>query len=164
MTDWAKLRSLGVAPPAMDTLSSYGSMQGWGGPAIAMPIDTGALQNVGSALPAAAPGLLSGIGDWFNNSGVLGKTMADGTKLEGWGGKALNALQGIGNIYMGMKNYGLARDSFDQAKKEFDMNWGAQQKTVNAQLEDRQRARVASNPGAYQSVSDYMRQNRIGGA
>ena len=33
--------------------------------------------------------------------------------------------------------------------------------TLNTQMEDRQRARVASNPTAYQSVGDYMNKNGL---
>ena len=39
-----------------------------------------------------------------------------------------------------------------QNKREFELNYAAQKQTTNASLEDRQRARVASNAGAYQSA------------
>lgn len=92
--------------------------------------------------------------------GFLGKT-ENGVTTQGWGGMALGAAQGIGNAWMGMKQYGLAKDQLAQSKKQFDLNFGAQRKTTNAALEDRQAARVASNPGAYQSVSEYMKKNGI---
>jgi hypothetical protein len=63
--------------------------------------------------------------------------------------------------FMGMQQYGLAKKTLEESKRQYDQNYSAQRQTVNTQLEDRQRARVASNPGAYQSVSDYMSQNRI---
>lgn len=63
---------------------------------------------------------------------------------------------------LGMQQYGLAKDQFSEAKKQYDQNYNAQVKTTNTALEDRQRARVASNPGAYQSVSDYLTQNKVG--
>lgn len=96
-------------------------------------------------------------GDWsaFMDS-MMGTTNKDGIKSEGWGGLALNAVSGIGSAWMGNEKLKLARDTLDQQKKEFDMNWGAQRSTTNASLEDRQRARIASNSGAYQSVGDYM--------
>ncbi len=62
-----------------------------------------------------------------------------------------------------MKQYNLAKDTLNENKRQFGLNWDAQKATVNSQLEDRQRARVASNPSAYQSVSAYMDQNRIKG-
>jgi outer membrane murein-binding lipoprotein Lpp len=62
---------------------------------------------------------------------------------------------------MGMKQYGLAKDTLAANKAQFERNFEAQRRTTNAALEDRQRARVASNPGAYQSVGDYMDQNQV---
>lgn len=76
---------------------------------------------------------------------------------QGWGGMALGVGQGLANAYMGMKQYGLAKDTFNQNKLQFEKNLANQTKLTNSQLEDRQAARVASNPGGYQSVSDYMK-------
>lgn len=85
-----------------------------------------------------------------------------GTKDKpGVGGLALGAIGGLGNAYMGMQQYGLAKDSLKQSKQQFAMNYDAQRQTTNSALEDRQRARVASNSGAYESVGDYMDKNRI---
>lgn len=83
------------------------------------------------------------------------------TGAVGWGGLALGAAQGLGNAWMGMKQYGLAQDAFKENKRQFNINYAAQKQLTNSQLEDRQRARVASNAGAYQSVGDYMNQNGI---
>ncbi len=92
---------------------------------------------------------------------VLGYTDQNGNQQQGWGGLALGAASALGNSYMGMKQYGLAKDALKQQQRQFDINFGAQRQMVNSQLEDRQRARVASNPEAYQSVGEYMNQNRI---
>jgi hypothetical protein len=119
------------------------------------------LQNVNLAAGTAAPSVMGGVGDWFNNSGFFGSTAADGTKTQGWGGTAIGVAQGLGNAFLGMKQYGLAKDQLAFGKEQFNKNYAAQQKTTNAAFEDRQRARVASNPGAYQSVGDYMKQNGI---
>ena len=62
-----------------------------------------------------------------------------------------------------MKNYGLMKDQLAFSKDSFAKNYEAQRTTTNASLQDRQAARVASNPGAYQSVSDYMAKNGIKG-
>ena len=48
-------------------------------------------------------------------------------------------------------------DQLKESKRQFDINYGMQKKAFNNQLEDRQRARVASNAGAYESVADYMK-------
>lgn len=85
----------------------------------------------------------------------------NGMTSGGWGSAGLGVAQGLGSAYMGMKQYGLAKNSLEESKKQFNLNYDAQRKTTNAALEDRQAARVASNPGAYQSVGDYMKKNGI---
>ena len=94
-------------------------------------------------------------GGLFDN--FFDTTDANGIKTQGWGGLALSGLQGLGNSYMGMKQYGLAEDALKEQKRQFNINYEAQRKMTNAQLSDRQRARVASNPGAYESEVDYMK-------
>lgn len=75
--------------------------------------------------------------------------------------QGMQTLTGLGNLYMGMKQYGLARDSFGESKRQYNQNYAAQRTLTNSRMEDRQRARVASNPGAYQSVGSYMQKNQI---
>jgi hypothetical protein len=134
---------------------AYPAMANWGMdapaavPAFNTPVELPAFQ-----AGATAPG-----SSLF--SGFFGSTAADGTKTQGWGGTALGVAQGLGNAYLGMKQYGLAKDTLAENKRQFALNFGAQQKTTNAHLMDRQNARVASNPGAYQSVGDYMAKNGI---
>lgn len=114
---------------------------------------------------------LGGFGDFtgqINAAGATGqpdlfswKSFLGDTKNPGWGGLALGGAQTLGNLFMGMKQYGLAKDTLANNKAQFERNFAAQRQTTNASLEDRQRSRVASNPGAYQSVGDYMTQNRV---
>ena len=96
---------------------------------------------------------------------MLGKTTVDknGAQIrdQGWGMPALQAATGAFNAWMGMKNYGLAKRQLAENQQQFGLNFDAQRTTTNSQLEDRQRARVASNAGAYQSVGEYMGQNGI---
>lgn len=87
---------------------------------------------------------------------MLGYEGANGY-VPGWGGMALSAASGIGQSLMSMKQYGLMEDQLKEQKRQFDINYAMQKKAFNSQVEDRQRARVASNPGAYESVSDYMK-------
>ena len=112
--------------------------------------------NTGYA-PGTTPGWLQSMRDW----GVLGSTDKNGLQQQGWGGLALGAAQGLGSLYLGMKQYELAKDTLANNKAQFERNFAAQKQTTNASLEDRQRARVASNSGAYQSVGDYMAQNGV---
>jgi hypothetical protein len=73
----------------------------------------------------------------------------------------MSGAQSLGNLWMGMQQYGLAKDTFNENKRQFGLNYDAQRKSTNSRLEDRQAARVASNPGAYQSISEYMKKNGI---
>lgn len=151
-----------VYQPSMDWLngSDYSSLANYAPPPTLAAPDLGALSTVQAG---ASPSVLGGIGDWFNNSGILGKTLGDGTKVQGWGSPALGAASGLLNGYLGFQQLKLAKDAAAQNKRQFEMNYAAQTKTTNAALEDRQRARVASNSSAYQSVGDYMKQYGIGG-
>ena len=106
------------------------------------------------------PGVMQQFGDWIKNSGFLNSTK-EGVTTQGWGAPALGVASGLTNAWMGMKQYDLAKDQLSASKEQFNKNFGAQQKTTNAALADRQAARVASNPGAYTSVSDYMKQYGI---
>lgn len=114
--------------------------------------------NAGGSGPAAAPGWLQSMRDW----GVLGQTDKNGIYQQGWGGLALGAAQGLGQLYLGMQQYNLAKDSLAASKAQFERNFANQVKTTNTNLEDRQRARVASNGAAYESVDSYMNKNRVG--
>ncbi len=113
----------------------------------------------------ATPGfnpVASGGGGIASNSSFWGSMLGNPkTGAQGWGGLALGAASALGNSWMGKKHYGLAKDSLKDHQRQYNQNYAAQRQTLNTQLEDRQRARVASNPGAYQSVGEYMDQNRI---
>ena len=97
-------------------------------------------------------GKAPGVDPW-SLQGILGP--------EGWGKNALGALHGLGSFYMGMKQYGLAKDTFNEQKRQFQMNYDAQRDSTNTRLADRQAARYSSDPTFYKSPSAYMDQNRI---
>lgn len=95
--------------------------------------------------------------------GMLGYTNNEtGMTNGGWGAPAMGAIGSIGNAFMGMKQYGLAKDQLAESKRQFDKNFAAQKKMTNTRLRDRQRARVASSSsGAYQDVDKYMKKNGV---
>lgn len=120
-----------------------------------------------SGMQAAGGGVFQGISDiwggdgFFGRNSVLGGTDDRGVVTKGWAPVALGIGQAIMGGIQGQRTQKLAESQFKEGKRQFDLNYGAQRQGINTQLEDRQRARVASNPGAYQSVSEYMDKNRI---
>lgn len=122
----------------------------FGAPTEMGPYNTGAVTN----------GLGGDFAKYLEGNGFMDKMI--GTKDKpGWGGFALGALNAGSNIFFGMKQYGLAKQTLAENKRQFQLNYDAQKQTTNTALEDRQRARVASNAGAYQSVGDYMKENGV---
>lgn len=111
---------------------------------------TAASTSTAAAETPSAGGFLSGLWD-----SMFDKKVGD-TTTQGWLSPALGVAQGLGNAYMGMKQFGLAEDALKEQQRQFNMNYQAQRNMTNSMLEDRQRSRVAANPGAYQSVGDYM--------
>jgi len=149
----------------LESLLSYGkNLMGGGAPAVAtpVPVDYSTVAPVDWLTQVQQqPGFNPLITDPSFMQGLTGYTNTDGTKVNGWGGLALGAGQGLANAWMGMQQYGLAKDTLAENKRQFNANYGAQRDTLNTQMEDRQRARVASNAGAYESVGAYMDKNRI---
>lgn len=72
---------------------------------------------------------------------------------------------GLGNGllsgYLGFQNLAMAKDQARQAQSNWNKQWGANVKSTNAALADRQKARIASNPNAYESVDAYMKKYGI---
>lgn len=95
--------------------------------------------------------------DW----GVTGGKDANGNAFNGWGGLAFGAAQGIANWMGARDTYALQKKSVDASIANANENMRINKSRLNDDLESRQIARVASNPGAYQSVGDYMKVNRV---
>lgn len=121
-------------------------------------------------IPGGVPGLdlaspagvtAGGAPNWSMWDRLFGAEDGQGNMIGGAVLPTVQTLTGLGNLWLGKESYDLAKDSFKENKRQFGMNFDAQRRTTNAELRDRQRARVASNPGAYQSVGDYMDQNGV---
>ena len=144
--------------------NAWSGMQNYGNPGLVAPANFGTMDFMNTApvvglngttpIMGNAVGGGGGLGGFFD--GFLGKN-----GQQGWGNLALGALQGIGGAYMGMKQYGLAKDALAQSQAQFDKNYNAQRQSINTQMEDRQRARVAATDGRAESVDSYMDRNRI---
>ena len=71
----------------------------------------------------------------------------NGTKVNGVGGTALGVLQGLGSAYMGMRQYGLAKDQLAFSKDAFNKNYALQKSTMQGRVDGKARARYAADPG-----------------
>lgn len=101
-------------------------------------------------------------GSWFSRQSMFGgMDQQTGMQMNGWAPTALTAASSLMGGYLGLKQYGLAKKQLGESKRQFNKNFEAQRSSVNTRLEDRQKARVASNPDAYQSVGDYMKKHGV---
>jgi len=161
-TPWSNFGSFFTGPQANSAAPNGSSIAGYrgvdlsgftpGGSAPALE-NVPALNVAGTDVPVGDPNFMQS---------MLGYTNKDtGVHQQGWGGMAISGLSALGNAYMGMKQYGLAKEQFAESKRQYNQNYAAQRTLTNSQLEDRQRARVASNAGAYESVGSYMNRNGV---
>jgi hypothetical protein len=98
---------------------------------------------------------------WNSMGSIFGRINPETNSWEnGWGGQAVGAASALGQTFLGFKSYQMAQKQFKQNKKEFAMNWEANKRITNANLSDRQNARVAANSNA-QDTKSYMQQNGI---
>lgn len=166
MYDWG-------APLNLNTGNNWGmlpqfqSIAGYGMPSSEVPDFSNGITSMGGPAGAigsvgdASPGAIVGFEPTFMQQ-LMGYTdTTNGMKVNGLAGPAMGLISGGLGAFMGMKQYGLAKEALAQSKRQFNLNYAAQKQTTNAALEDRQRARNASNPGAYQATDDYMAQYGI---
>ena len=98
--------------------------------------------------PTAVPGFADKLRD-FNSQ--YGSTITGG----------LQAAGGLWGAYNGMQQTKLAKQQMANSLNQWNKNYANQVSSYNTRLEDRQRARVGSNPNAYESVDSYMQKNRL---
>ena len=91
---------------------------------------------------------------WWDSAFGNSKTGAGG-----WVPSAIAGATGIFNGWLGMKQYGLARNQFKESKRQFNLNFDAQKKLTNSQLEAQHSALIASagsGGSKYRSVGEHM--------
>jgi hypothetical protein len=101
----------------------------------------------------ATPNLTGGMGGGGGSG--RGWTWLNTRDQQGVLGPALAGAQALGSLYMGMKQYGVAKDQLAFQKDSFNKQFDANRSLTNSRLEDRQARRVLENPNAT-SVADYM--------
>lgn len=143
-----------MQPNGFDSLSQYGAgMNLYNTNPYVVP---GTAVNLAFAPLSGLNGTPAGSSDWLSLDGMVGNA-----GQPGWGGLALELGQGLLSGYLGLQKLGMAKKAFAENQRQFNLNYDAQRRTTNAALEDRQRARLASNPGAYESVGTYMDRNGV---
>lgn len=123
-------------------LNFNGNMQGLG----ANPTYT----SVGTALGMDMPSYSQG-SNWFSNAGNWASQNADLLKA------GIGLVTGGLGAWNGFQQNKLMKESMAQQAGQFREQMNLSKQNINRNLEDRQRARVASNPNAYESVDSYMK-------
>lgn len=163
-------------------LNALGSMVGWGNQAAPQAVNprTGAMDPM-AEIRAMLEGRMGDFRELANSElgtnllpppvaqapqfslgqRLFGGAAADGSRTLGAVPQLIQGGAALGNLYMGMKNYGLAKDSLKESRRQFDMNYGNQRDGLNTYMEDRQNARIAASPGQHEDTSSYMDRNRI---
>lgn len=136
------------------------------------PTDIARMQdlNVGGTASLANIARYSGLGDAMNVGwNRFSDALSNSKFAKAYGdmpftdkvNAGIGVLGTLGGLYNGWNSNKLMKDQLNFQKQAFNKQYQASVNQYNTQLEDRQRARVASNPNAYQSVSSYMDQNRV---
>lgn len=125
---------------------------------VVTPVNTGWFSEAFGGFDTAMKGINQKFQDWGVTGGKDAKT---GNTFNGWGGLALGAAQGIAN-WMGAKDqFALQKKATEASIANANENMRMNKLALRDNLESRQIARVASNPGAYQSVGEYMKQTGL---
>ena len=102
-----------------------------------------------------------GAWDSFSNWLTGGVDSKTGEKTASGAGQIAGLGIGALNAWSGFQNLKLGREQLEQTRQSSDRNFANQVSTTNRQLEDRQRSRVAQNPGSALSVADYMSKYKV---
>ena len=89
------------------------------------------------------PGMFSQLGNWASQNSDLLKA-------------GVGAITGGIGAWNGYKQNSLMEKNMNQQANQFREQMDISKQNLNRNIEDRQRARVASNPTAYESVDSYM--------
>lgn len=96
------------------------------------------------ALQGQGDSLLSRLGSWAGNNEPLIK-LGTGTVM------------GLVGGYNAFNTNKLAKQQLRQNTRQYNEQMGIQKNLLNQEMADRQAARVASNPSAYEPVQSYMK-------
>lgn len=109
--------------------------------------------NIAGSTPQKAPP------EFWSMEGAFG-----GKSNLGWLTGGAQAITGLAGAYTGLKQLGLAEDSFDFQKQAFNTNLENQARLTNEQLRREQAGRNARNPNEVVDLDAYMKQYGVQGA
>jgi hypothetical protein len=136
-------RSIGPGPAASSYLSGgssngsqdlLSSLMGFASPAYTQGVDMG-----GGPMESAGRGFFNG---------------ADGQ--QGYGGALMSGLSSLGSLALGLKQYGIAKDTLNFQKDAFNKNFGMQKATTMDALRSRQDRRVIEGRTNAAPTNDYL--------
>lgn len=143
---------------------NYSLGSNWGAPQMSDLSGMGGGSGIMGSLPSLGTTAVtdgswwSKLGDAARSSGIIGyKDPVTNKQYDGWGGLAVSAGNALFNGYLGMQQYGLAKDSFNFQKDMALKNYENQKRTTNAALNDRQTRRNIERPDSM-AAADYMAQ------
>ncbi|MBZ6397061.1 MULTISPECIES: hypothetical protein [Pantoea] len=146
------MSDMGIFNNGYGSMANYGATQNGG-------LDLSVF-NTGQPAGAAGLGLgqAGGAADsgLFSMSSMFGGKDAGGAQSTGWVTGGLGALQGIGNLYLGMQSYGLAKQQFAAQQQAYKTNLANSVNSYNTALEDKIRGRTSDYAGKEQDVQNYL--------
>lgn len=139
-----------------------GQQGGLSGANPSIPYDTGNLGFAGNynalgsnpsyqSLGTSMGGISAQPNNWMSNTSNWMTNNADLLKA------GVGAITGGIGAWQGMQQNKLMRDNMNMQSNQFREQMDLSKQNINRNIEDRQRARVASNPQAYESVDSYMK-------
>ena len=104
-------------------------------------------------------GLENTLGNVKDGVQAAAKPVTDAIQGASLGAQLTGGMQAVGGLFDAYNKYKtnkLEKEVFKFKKMESNRNYDGQKNTINAQLADRQKNRVARDPNHFESVSDYM--------
>jgi hypothetical protein len=164
-------------PQIPSPVANFNNMGAWGndGSFNAVPGE-----NLGATAPMSIADMAKGIGSYGQPdvNGMIAGNQAKGYEIGGGMGQGdsgapagMSGFQmaqvGIGagsallKGYLGMKQYGLAKEQLAFAKSSYNENLKNTKKTINSRIEGKARSRYSSNPDFYQNPDDYLATHKV---
>lgn len=137
---------------------------------MSMGTELGSLGSGGIPMRAAQPQMSYGtplsagnIGGYMPPTGAAGAGATAGKAGSFLGNFAnlADGLSGLGQLFIGLKSLGIAKDQLAFSKEAFNTNMANQKKTYNTSLEDRIRSRYVTEGRTSGEADSYLARNNL---